>query len=98
MYDTAEELLREIDAGEDSFLDLKEVAFKDRQVRFLAGGSAAHGKATVELAKDLTCFANTEGGVIVFGVRDDGAASSEPDAPTPRAGDDRRQRAAGDLR
>ncbi|MEE8523239.1 MAG: ATP-binding protein, partial [Thermoanaerobaculia bacterium] len=70
MYDTPEELIREIEAGEDSFLDWKEVAFQGRQTRFVARGSS--GRATVELAKDLSCFTNSEGGVLVFGVRDDG--------------------------
>jgi ATP-dependent DNA helicase RecG len=67
MYGSPEELLREILAGEDSFLDFKEVVFQGHQVRF-AGGE---GRAAEELAKDLSCFANTEGGVIVFGVRRD---------------------------
>ncbi len=68
MYDRTEDLLREIQAGEDSFLDFKEVVFKGTEVRFAKG----EGKASVELAKDLSCFANTEGGAILFGVRDDG--------------------------
>jgi predicted HTH transcriptional regulator len=67
MYDTTDELLREILAGEDSFIDFKEIVFKGNQIRFAGEGV----KVTTELAKDLTCFANTEGGVIVFGVRDD---------------------------
>jgi len=71
MYDTPDELLREILAGEDSLLDLKEVAFKGKKALFIAKGSAAGNKTQRELAKDLCCFANTEGGVIVFGVRDD---------------------------
>jgi predicted HTH transcriptional regulator len=71
MYDTPGELLREISAGEDSLLDLKEVVFKGKQARFVAKGSASGDRAQIELAKDLSCFANTEGGVIVFGVRDD---------------------------
>jgi hypothetical protein len=29
MYDTPEELIREIEAGEDSFLDWKEVTFQE---------------------------------------------------------------------
>ncbi len=64
MYDTPEELLREILAGEDSFLDYKEVVRKGDRIHFV-------GDQDTELAKDLTCFANTEGGVIVFGVRKD---------------------------
>jgi len=66
MYDTTDELLQEILAGEDSLLDWKEVVVRGRQIRFAQGD-----KATEELAKDLSCFANTEGGVIVFGVRKD---------------------------
>ncbi len=68
MYDTSDELLREILAGEDSFIEFKGIAFKGNEIRFVHG----EGKAATELAKDLSCFANTEGGVIVFGVRDDG--------------------------
>jgi ATP-dependent DNA helicase RecG len=68
VYDTPDELLREIEAGEDSFIDFKEVRFEGNQVRFVHG----QGRAAEELAKDLSCFANTEGGVIVFGVRRDG--------------------------
>ena len=71
MYDTADELLREIMAGEDSLLDWKEVVFKGNQARFVAKGPDSGNRATVEMAKDLCCFANTEGGVIVFGVRKD---------------------------
>ncbi len=79
MYDTPDELLREILAGEDSFLDLKEVAFKGKQTYFSGKGSDSGQKAQTELAKDLTCFANTEGGVIVFGVRDDGERLGVPE-------------------
>ncbi|MCP4656734.1 MAG: hypothetical protein GY856_15080 [bacterium] len=71
MYDTPEELLREILAGEDSFIDWKEVVYKGRKARFVSKGSDSGDRAGVELAKDLSCFANAEGGVIVFGVRDD---------------------------
>ena len=68
MYDTPEELLREILAGEDSLIDWKEVRFQGTRLRFVPD----QGGAERELAKDLSCFANTEGGVIVFGVRRDG--------------------------
>jgi ATP-dependent DNA helicase RecG len=68
MYDIPDELLREIIAGEDSYIDFKEIVFKGNEIRFVHG----KGKATLELSKDLSCFSNTEGGVIVFGVRDDG--------------------------
>ncbi|MGH8589333.1 MAG: ATP-binding protein [Gammaproteobacteria bacterium] len=72
MYDTADELLCEIEAGEDTLLDWKEVVFKGDQVRFVPKGGQSADKASVEFAKDLTCFANTEGGVLVLGVRRDG--------------------------
>lgn len=71
MYDTADELLDEILAGEDSLLDLKEVVFKGKKALFITKGSSSGNKAQSELAKNLCCFANTEGGVMVFGVRDD---------------------------
>jgi ATP-dependent DNA helicase RecG len=71
MYDTPDDLLREILAGEDSFLDCKEVFVKGGKIRFAGKTAHADEKPAMELAKDLTCFANTEGGVIVFGVRKD---------------------------
>jgi predicted HTH transcriptional regulator len=75
MYDTAEELLREIRAGEDSLLDWKEVTLKGTQFRF----ADEEGKTTVEVAKDLSCFANANGGVIVYGVRRDGEPTGIPE-------------------
>ena len=69
MYDNRTELLQEIAAGEDSFLELKEVVFKGNQVRF--GGES--GKASSDIAEVLASFANTQGGVIVFGVTKDRA-------------------------
>jgi len=72
MYDTPDELVREIEDGEDSLLDWKEVVSKGGEVRFVSKRAHDTGRASVELAKDLTCFANSEGGVIVFGVRKDG--------------------------
>ena len=71
MYDTPDELLREILAGEDSLLDWKEVILRGDSTRFAPKAGRPGGKASMELAKDLSCFANTEGGVIVFGVRRD---------------------------
>lgn len=78
MYDTPDELLREIAAGEDTRLDWKEVVFKDREIRFVPKRAAEGERAPMELAKDLTCFANTEGGVLVFGVRRDGERIGVP--------------------
>jgi ATP-dependent DNA helicase RecG len=67
MYDNISELLNEIAAGEDTLLELKEAVFQGNQVRI--GGV---GRAAPELAEILCSLANTEGGVILFGVRDDG--------------------------
>jgi ATP-dependent DNA helicase RecG len=72
MYDTPDELLREILAGEDSLLDWKEVVVRGSEIRFVPKRDSERDRATVEFAKDLTCFSNSEGGVIVFGVRKDG--------------------------
>lgn len=66
MYDALESLLTEIAAGEDTYLELKEVQFAGRQVRL---GSA--GRAAPELAEVLCSMVNTEGGVLVLGVRKD---------------------------
>lgn len=68
MYDSREELLREILAGEDSYLEFKEVVFRGNQVRF----AREEDRAPVVIARLLTCLANTDGGVIVFGVTDSG--------------------------
>ena len=50
MYDSVDELLREILAGEDSHLDFKEVVFKGSQVRFVPKG-AEHDRAPVEIGR-----------------------------------------------
>lgn len=60
-------LLSEIAAGEDTFLELKEVVFRGDQVRF----AREEGKAQTALAEVFVSMANTEGGIIVFGVNDD---------------------------
>lgn len=72
MFDSPDELLEQILAGEDSLLDWKEVVYKGDQLRFVPKAAGDADKAFVELAKDLSCFANSDGGVIVFGVRKDG--------------------------
>lgn len=69
MYDEVEKLLLEIAAGEDSYLELKEIVFRGDQVRF----GNEEGKAPNRLAEVFCSLANSEGGVVVFGVRDDGA-------------------------
>ena len=62
MSDAAEEFLRKIRLGEDSFLEFKEV--------FLAGGRIK-GPGRDQLADELAAFANSTGGVVVLGVSDE---------------------------
>lgn len=61
-------LLSEIAAGEDTFLEFKEVVFKGDQVRF----AREEGKAQSVIAEVFVSMANTEGGTVLFGVRDGG--------------------------
>jgi predicted HTH transcriptional regulator len=66
MYNTTPELLEEIAAGEDAYLEFKEVVFKGRAPRF----AGEQTRATEAMARVLCSFANAEGGVLVFGVND----------------------------
>ena len=65
MYNDIYQLKQEIIAGEDTLIELKEVFFKGNQIRF-----AGKGKAQNVIAEVFISMANTEGGVIVFGVND----------------------------
>lgn len=69
MYDEVEKLMLEINAGEDSYLELKEIVFRGDQVRF----GNEEGKSPNRLAEVFCSFANSDGGAVVFGARDDGA-------------------------
>ncbi len=73
MYENIQSLLSEIAAGEDSFLELKEVVFRGNQI--LIGDA---GRAAPEIAEVFCSFANTEGGVVVFGIRKDGGVVGIP--------------------
>jgi predicted HTH transcriptional regulator len=66
MYDTTSELLAEIAAGKDAYLEFKEVVFKGDSPRF----AGEQSRATEAIARVLCSFANAEGGVLVFGVDD----------------------------
>lgn len=68
LYDDKSELLQEIAAGEDTLLELKEVVFKGDQVRF----AGEEGRAAKVIAEVLVSMANTEGGLVVFGVNSRG--------------------------
>lgn len=61
MLDSSAELLRKIQLGEDSILELKSVRFK---------GSRVDGPGRNELADELAAMANTGDGVCVLGVDD----------------------------
>ncbi|MGH7455549.1 MAG: ATP-binding protein [bacterium] len=61
MFDTTDELLRKIQLGEDSVLELKAVYFK---------GNKLAGPKREELADELAAMANTNDGICVLGVDD----------------------------
>lgn len=73
MYEDIQTLLSEIAAGEDTFLELKEVVFRGNQI--LIGDA---GRAVPEIAEVFCSIANTEGGVVMFGVRKDSAIIGIP--------------------
>lgn len=73
MYDEIQTLLSEIAAGEDTHLELKEVVLRGNQI--LIGDA---GRAAPEIAEVFCSIANTEGGVVVFGVRKDGGIVGIP--------------------
>ena len=60
MFDSTDELMAKIRLGEDSLLELKAVYFRGRQVEL----------SRDEIADELAAFANSRGGVVVFGVDD----------------------------
>jgi len=61
MFDTVDELLRKIQLGEDSVLELKAVHFK---------GNKVSGPRRDELADELAAMANSNDGICVLGVDD----------------------------
>ena len=61
MFDSRAELLDKIRLGESTFLELKEVRF---------AGNKVTGPRRGDLADGLAAFANSRGGVFVFGVED----------------------------
>lgn len=64
MYGDQADLLKEIAAGEDTYLEFKEVVFKGDQIRF----AGEEGRASKDIAEVFVSIANTEGGVVLFGV------------------------------
>lgn len=75
MYDTPAELVRAIGAGEDSYLELKEIVREGKKLSVEGEGK----KAAPWIAGQLCCFANSDGGVVVFGVTDQRQIRGLPD-------------------
>lgn len=61
-------LMASIQAGEDTTLELKEVVFRGSRMLLGRDGS----RPAARLAEVFTSMANTDGGTVVLGVRDDG--------------------------
>jgi predicted HTH transcriptional regulator len=61
MFDSAEELQRKIQLGEDNSLELKEIRFRGNQI---------FGPSRSDLADEISAIANTSGAVLVLGVDD----------------------------
>lgn len=70
MFDTVEEIRRQLAAGEDSRAEFKELELGDRSVK---------SAGTDDLAAELVAFANAEGGTLFLGVDDSGIARGVPD-------------------
>ncbi|MBF0462162.1 MAG: putative DNA binding domain-containing protein [Magnetococcales bacterium] len=64
MYANTDELMQEIAAGEDTYLEFKEVIFQGDQPRF----ANEDGRAPKVIAEVFISIANTEGGAVVFGI------------------------------
>ena len=75
MFDTDEEIRKQLEVGEDARAEFKEVDLGERGVR---------SPNTEEMAGEMVAFANAEGGVIFVGVDDDGIVKG---IPTARSGD-----------
>ena len=69
MFDTLDEIQRQLQVLEDSRAEFKEVVIGDRSVR---------SPNTEEMAGEMVAFANAEGGVVFLGVDDDGIVRGIP--------------------
>jgi ATP-dependent DNA helicase RecG len=70
MYDTLDEIQRQLEAGEDGRAEFKEVQLSDRGVRH---------PHTEDIAGEMVAFANAEGGVLFLGVDDSGIVKGLPE-------------------
>lgn len=75
MYKLPEDLMLEIQAGEDTYMEFKEVVIKGSQVRF----ASEEGKAPAVIAEVFVSMANTEGGTVLFGVDKHGGIVGVPE-------------------
>ena len=75
MFDTLDDIQRQLDVLKDARAEFKEVVLGDRGVR---------SPNTEEMASEMAAFANAEGGVIFLGVDDDGVVRG---IPADRVGD-----------
>ena len=75
MFDTLEEIRRQLEVKEDARAEFKEVELGKHGVR---------SPNTEDVAGEMVAFANAEGGVIFLGVDDDGVVHG---VPTDRVGD-----------
>ena len=69
MFDTTEQMLEQIRAGEDGRAEFKELRLRERRV--ISPNSE-------DLAAELVAFANAEGGAVFLGVDDAGAVTGIP--------------------
>lgn len=70
MFDTQDEIRRQLEAGEDARAEFKEVVLGDRGVR---------SPNAEDMAGEMVAFANAEGGVLFLGVDDAGVVRGLPD-------------------
>lgn len=70
MFDTLDEIQRQLLAGEDARAEFKELQLGDRGVR---------SPNTEDMAGELVAFANAEGGVLFLGVEDSGVVRGVPE-------------------
>ena len=75
MFDTLDEIQRQLDVLEDSRAEFKEVVLGERGVR---------SPNPEDMAGEMVAFANAEGGVVFLGVDDDGVVRG---VPADRTGD-----------
>jgi predicted HTH transcriptional regulator len=78
LFETLDQIFRQLASGEDSRVEFKEIAFKERGVR---------SPNAEDLSGEMVAFANADGGAVFLGVDDDGVVRGIPadDQPPDRA-------------